>query len=175
MLSGNAGMTVAVLPTGGVFMDKKKKKMIDANHFHVYYAHVHSSVLKATALQYGIQLVGELAPCSGCSMAKGIHALTLHDTTSRAAAPVDMVHIHTVGPFQESLGGSRCVVMFVDSASRFHNPFGPGTRAHVPFSVWRNVLWPRWEFREHSGRTVAPIAPTRRSSITVTASESASN
>ena len=57
-------------------------------------------------------------------MAKGIRAPAPHDTTSRAAAPMDMVHIGTAGPFQEFLGGSRCVVMFVDSASRFQRPYG---------------------------------------------------
>ena len=82
-------------------------------------SHAHSSVLKATAQQHGIQLVGELAPCSGCSMAKGIRASTPHRTTSRAEAPLDLVHIPTEGPFPESLGGSRYVVVFVDSASRF--------------------------------------------------------
>ena len=61
---------------------------------------------------------------SGCSMAKGIRALTPHYTTSRAAAPMDMVHIDTAEPFQESLGGSQHVIMFVDRASRFQRPYG---------------------------------------------------
>ena len=124
VLSGHAGMAAAVLPPGGVFMNKNNKNMVDNNHFHVSLAHAHSSVLKATALQHCIQLVGELAPCSGCSMAKGIRAPTPHHTTSWAAAPIDMVHIDTAGPFQELLGGSRYVVMFVDSASRFQRPYG---------------------------------------------------
>ena len=81
-------------------------------------------MLKGTALQHGIQLVGKLAPCSGYTMAKGIRAPTPHHTTSRVAASTDMVHIDTAGPFQGSLGGSRYVVMFVDSASRFHCPYG---------------------------------------------------
>ena len=98
--------------------------MVDINHFHVSLAHAHSSVLKATARQHDIQLVGELAPCSGCSMAKGIHASTPHRTTSRAVAPLDMVHIDTGEPFPESLGGSRYVVMIVDSTSRFQRPYG---------------------------------------------------
>ena len=57
-------------------------------------------------------------------MAKGIRAPTPHPTTSRAAASLDMVHIDTAGPFPESLGGSRYIVMFVDSASRFQRPYG---------------------------------------------------
>ena len=57
-------------------------------------------------------------------MAKGIRAPTPHRTTSRSEAPLDLVHIDTTGPFPESLGGSRYVVMFVDSASRFQRPYG---------------------------------------------------
>ena len=97
--------------------------MVDINHFHVSLAHAHSSVFKATALQHSIQPVGKLAPSYGCSMAKGIRAPTPHHTTSRAAVLMDMGHIDTAGPFQESLGGSRYVVMFVDSASRFQRPY----------------------------------------------------
>ena len=57
-------------------------------------------------------------------MAKGIRAPTPHHTTSRAEAPLDLVHIDTAGPFPDSLGGSRYVVMFVDSASRIQCPCG---------------------------------------------------
>ena len=56
-------------------------------------------------------------------MAKGIRAPTPHRITSRAASPLDLVHIDTAGPFPESLGGSRYVVMIVDSASRFQRPY----------------------------------------------------
>ena len=56
-------------------------------------------------------------------MAKGIRASTLHYTTSRAAILIDVVHIDTARPFQESLGGSQHV-MFVDSASRLQRPYG---------------------------------------------------
>ena len=56
-------------------------------------------------------------------MAKGIRAPTPHRTTSRAEAPLDLVHIDTAGPFPEFLGGSRYVAMFVDSASRFQRPY----------------------------------------------------
>ena len=123
MLSGNAGMAAALLSPGGVFINTNMENVVVINHFHVSLAHAHLSVLKAIALQHGIQLVEELAPCSGCSMANGIRAPTPHHTTSRAAAPVDMVYIDTAGPFQESLGGSRYVVMFVDCASRFQRPY----------------------------------------------------
>ena len=56
-------------------------------------------------------------------MAKGIRAPTRYRTTSRAAAALNMVHIDTPEPFPESLGGSRYIVMFVDSASHFQRPY----------------------------------------------------
>ena len=124
VLSNSDGMAAAVLTPGGLSINKNKKRVADINHYHVSLSHAHSSVLKATAQQHGIQLIGELAPCSGCSMAKGIRASTPHRTTSRAETPLDLVHIDTAGPFPESLGGSRYVVMFVDSASRFQRPYG---------------------------------------------------
>ena len=102
-MSDNAGMAAAVLFPGGGSINRNKKQVVDINHYHVSLVHARSSVLKATALQHGIQLVGELAPSSGYSMAKGIRAQTPYHTTSRAAAPLDMVHIDTAGPFQESL------------------------------------------------------------------------
>ena len=121
MLGGNGRTAVAVLSPGGVFIDGKKKRWSTLT---ASPAHAHSSVLKATALQHGIQLVGELAPCSGCSMTEGIRASTPHHTMSRAAATIHMVHIHTTGPFRESLGGLRHAAMFVDSATRFQRPSG---------------------------------------------------
>ena len=124
-ISGKAEMAAAVLSLGGVFINKQKKKqVVDIKNLHVSLAHAYSSVLTVTAQQHGIQLVGELVPCSRCSMAKGIRAPIPHYTVSRAAAPMEMVYINTAGPFQESLGGSRYVVMFVDSASRFQLPYG---------------------------------------------------
>ena len=101
ILSDNAGMAAAVLSPGGVSINKNTKKVVDINHFHVSLAHAHLSVLEATTLQHGIHFVGELAPRSGCLIAKGIRSPTSHHTTSRAAAPIDMVHIDTAGPFQE--------------------------------------------------------------------------
>ena len=139
VLSGNDGMAATGLTPSGLFVNKNKKRVLDINHFQVSFAHAHSSVLKATAQQHGIQLVGELAPCSGCSMAKGIRAPTPHRTTFRAVAPLDLVHIDTAGPFPESLGGWRYVVMFVDSASRFQRPYG--TRDKSAPAILGVVQW----------------------------------
>ena len=98
-------------------------------------------MLKATAQQHGIQLVGQMAPCSGCSIAKGIRAPTPHHTTSLAAVPMYMMHIDTAGPFQESLGGSQFAVMFVDSASRFQRPYGAQDKSvYVILGVVKRIV-----------------------------------
>ena len=139
-------MAAAVLSPGGLFINKNKKRVIDTNNFHVSLAHAHSSVLKATAQQHGIQLVGELAPYSGCSMAKGIRASKPHRTTSPAEALLDLVHIDTAGPFPESLGGSRTSSCLWTALPAFSAHTGHGTRVHRPSSERCSGLLPTWEF-----------------------------
>ena len=149
--------------------------MVDIDHFHDSLVHAHSSVLKATALQHGNPLVGELAPCSECSMAKGTRASTPHHTTSRAAVPLDMVHIDTAGPFQESLGGSRYVVMFIDSASRFQCPYGTRDKsAAAILGVVQGFVAEMGVPRAFRTAT-EPSTPFRRSLSTVTVSGSAAS
>ena len=101
----------------------KQVKVVDINHLHVSLAHAHASVLQATARQHGCRLTAELVSCSACSMVKGNRA-TAHHATARARRPMELVHIDTAGLFPASLGGSRYVGMFVDSASRPHRPYG---------------------------------------------------
>ena len=46
------------------------------------------------------------------------------NTTAVADRPIELIHIDTADTFPASLGGSRYVVMFVDSASRLQRPYG---------------------------------------------------
>ena len=108
-------------------------------------------------------------------MAKGIRSPTPHYTTSRAATSMDMVHINTAGPFQESLGVSQYDVMFVNSASHFQHPCG--ARDKSTFAIHGVVKRfvadmgvPR-AFRAENGAEYT----TQRSLISVTASESTAN
>ena len=43
---------------------------------------------------------------------------------ARARAPIELIPTDIEGPYQESLGRSRYVIMFADSASRFQRPYG---------------------------------------------------
>ena len=94
----------------------KHGKEVDINHLHVSLAHAHASVLKATAKQHGIRLTREQVSCLACSRAKEHRAPTPHHATRRATQPLGFVQNDTAGPYPTSLGGSRYVVMFVDSA-----------------------------------------------------------
>ena len=119
----------------------KHGKEVDINHLHVFLAHAHASVLKATAKQHGIRLTGELVSFSACSRAKGHRAPTPHHATRRATQPLGLVHIVTAGPYPSSLGESKYVVMFVDSASRLQRPYGVSDKgaAAIIFVVKRFV------------------------------------
>ena len=58
------------------------------------------------------------------NVSKTTTTTTPHHATRQATQPLGLVHIDTVGPYPTSLGGSRYVVMFVDSASRLQRPYG---------------------------------------------------
>ena len=104
----------------------KHGKEVGIYHMRVSLAHAHASVLKATAKQHGIRFIGEQVSCSACSRAKGYRASTPHHATRRATQPLGLVHIDTAGPYPTFPGGSRYVVMFVDSASRLQRPYCQG-------------------------------------------------
>ena len=66
-------------------------------------------------------------------MAKGNRAPTARHTTARAKRPMRLIHIDTAGSFPASLGGSRYVLIFADSASRLQRPYG--TRDKIAAAV----------------------------------------
>ena len=168
-------MAAAVLSPGGLFVNKTFKRVLDINHFNVSLAHAHSSVLKATAQQHGIRPVGELAPCSGCSRAKGIRAPTPHRTTSGQRLHSTWSTSTPRGRSRKSLGGSRYVVMFVDSASRFQSPYVTREKSASAILGVIQRLWQTWEFLGRSGRMTVPSTPTRYSRSAVTVSKSATS
>ena len=44
----------------------------DINNFHCSHGHIHEDLLRKTVKKIGVKLQGKLAPCQGCSEAKGI-------------------------------------------------------------------------------------------------------
>ena len=124
IVDGN--LAVAVLSPGRVGVPGDNRNIVvDIDHFHAPHDHVHLSVLKATAQQHKIRLIGEVAPCFGCSETKEIRAAaTPNHTTARVRAPIEVIPIDTAGPYPELLRDSRYVIMFVDTAPRLQGPCG---------------------------------------------------
>ncbi|CAB1110719.1 unnamed protein product [Ectocarpus sp. CCAP 1310/34] len=79
--------------------------------------------MRETAKQQDVRLVGEMEPCAGYVEAKGRRAPVPRRGT-RAAVPFGKVHIDLTGPFSDALDGSRYLIMFVDSASRWQRGYG---------------------------------------------------
>ena len=125
LLTGSVGTAASILAPGKrSFTVGKPEKVIDINHFHASSGHQHERLLRQTAQQHGVTLMGVLQPCGGCLEAKRIRAGTPRRTTSRAGRPMETVHIDLSGPYEASLGGSVYLIMFVDSASRWMRPYG---------------------------------------------------
>ena len=92
---------------------------------------------------------------------------------ARAVASMKMVHIDTAGPYQESLGGSRYVVIFVESASCLQRPYGTRDKsASVILSIMKRLVADMGVL-VRSGPTTALSTPTQRLLVIAMVSESA--
>ena len=69
----------------------KRKKEVDVNHFDIFLTHAHLGVLKATAQQHRIRLVGKLAPVFRVFVSEGYlrSHFTPHDGTGVGADGTD--------------------------------------------------------------------------------------
>ena len=91
----------------------------DINHFHCSYGHLHEALLHDTARQLGVKLTGELQPCSGCSMGKGLRKAIPSTTTTRATK-LERVFIDLSGKKSvASIGGSHYCMIIGDDYTRF--------------------------------------------------------
>ena len=59
------------------------------NDFHCSQGHVHEDLLRKTAKQIRVKFQGQLAPCQGCSEAKGIRNTVKAFTYTRADKPAE--------------------------------------------------------------------------------------
>ena len=71
----------------------------DINDFHCSHGHMHEDLLCKTAKQTGVKLVGQLAPCQGCSEAKGIRNPVKPVTrTRRVVKAAERCFVDPAGP-----------------------------------------------------------------------------
>ena len=80
---------------------------VDINLFHASYGHAHEGLLRQTAKDLGVTLTGELQPCTGCSMAKGLRKGISSSTENRATKKLGRVFVDLNGPKPESEGRKR--------------------------------------------------------------------
>ncbi|CAB1116481.1 unnamed protein product [Ectocarpus sp. CCAP 1310/34] len=66
---------------------KANRTPVDINDFHCAHGHSHEVLLKNTAKQQGVTLVGQLRECMGCSTAKGLSKPIPNRTSTRAPLP----------------------------------------------------------------------------------------
>ena len=71
---------------------------------------------------------------SGLFSGERNRAPTPHHSTRGATQPLKLVDIDTAGPYSTSPGGSRYVVMFVDSASRLQWRYGEHVKSVAAIS-----------------------------------------
>ena len=84
--------------------------------------HGHSKelLLRETAKALGVELLGTLRPCTGCSMAKGYHKPIPSSTKSRASDKLGRVFVDLSGPKRTpSLLGKKYVMLVKDDFSRY--------------------------------------------------------
>ena len=82
-----------------------KQQRIDINDLHVALAHSHAEILRETARQHGVEVVGELVPCAGCSEAKGRRMPVPRSTNSHSTIPFKRLFVDLSGKRPASSGG----------------------------------------------------------------------
>ena len=93
---------------------------VDINVFHCVHGHSNKLLLRETAKSLGVELLGTLRRCTGCSMAKGYRKPIHSSTKSRASEKLGRVFGDVSGPKRTlSLLGKRYIMLVKDDFSRY--------------------------------------------------------
>ena len=96
-----------------------KQQRIDITDLHVALAHPHAETLRETAREHGVEVVGELVPCAGCTEAKGRRMPVPRSTNSRSTKPFERLFVYLSGKRPASSGVHHYLMMIVDDFPRF--------------------------------------------------------
>ena len=121
-----------------------KQQRIDINDLHVALAHLHVEALRKTASQHGVEVVGELVPCAGCSEAKGRRMRVPRSTNSRSTKPFQRLFVDLPRKRPASSGGHYYLMMIVDDFSRFG---WTSSRRSPTCPLFSLVFWPTFRRR----------------------------
>ena len=94
---------------------------VDINDFHSSFGHVHEGLLRETAKQRNVNLIGTLRECQGCSIAKGRAKPISTTAGTRAVKPGGHVFFYVCGKkSMHSIGGKKYMLMIRDDFTRFN-------------------------------------------------------
>ena len=93
---------------------------VDINVSHCVHGHSNELLLTGTKKSLGVELLGTLRPCTGCSMAKGYRMPIPSSNKSRASEKLGRVLVDPSGPKRTpSLLGKRYIMLVKDDFSRY--------------------------------------------------------
>ena len=95
-------------------------------------AHPRAETLRETARQHGVEVVGELALCAGCSEAKGRRMPVPRSANSRSTKRFKGLFVDLSGKHPASCGGHYYLMMIVDGFSRFGWTYFLKEKSDVP-------------------------------------------
>ena len=119
-------------PMANAVLVPGKQQRIDINDLHVALAHSHAETLRETARQHGVEVVGELVSCAGCSEAKRRRMPVPKSTNSRSTKPFERLFVDLSGKRLASSGGHHYLMMIVDDFSRFGWTYFLKEKSDVP-------------------------------------------
>ena len=119
-------------PMANVVLIPGKQQRIDINDLHVALAHPHAETLRETARQHGVEVVGELVHCAGCSEAKGRSMPVPRSTNNRLTKSFEPLFVDMSGKRPALSGGHHYVMMIVDDFSRFEWTYLLKEKSDVP-------------------------------------------
>ena len=109
-----------------------EQQRIDINDLHVALAHPHAATLRESARQHGVEVVGELFSCAGCSEAKGRRMPVPRPSNSRANKPFERLFVDLSGERPASSGGYHYLMMIADDFSWFGWTYVRKEKSDVP-------------------------------------------
>lgn len=81
-------------------------RRIDISDVHVFFAHSNADILRETARQIGIKVLGELVSCAGCSVARGRRMVMPWTPECRSTRPLERRFMDLSGQQPTSAGGA---------------------------------------------------------------------
>ena len=109
-------LVFAVLAPGSI---ASTETSVEINISHCVHGHANELLPRETAKSFRVEMVGNLRPCAGCSMAKGCRTPIPNSAKLRTTEKLAIVYVYLSGPKRTpSLSGARYVILVKDDYYR---------------------------------------------------------